>query len=87
MFFIWLLVSMFLPILFLAAAIGLGMLFVRNAEISHATIERVRQRNPASPYERYEPAPMMDANGQRSWESALDSEVQRVRRRSMGGYH
>jgi hypothetical protein len=87
MFLIWMLVSMVLPLAFLAFAMGLGMLFVRRAEISESTIDRVRRKNPISPYERYEPAPMTDAKGNRSWESALESEVQRIRRRSMGGYH
>jgi hypothetical protein len=87
MFFFWLLVSMLLPFAFLAFAMGLGMLFIRNAEISQSTIDRVRRKNPVSPFERYEPAPMTDAKGNRSWESALESETQRIRRRSMGGFH
>ena len=87
MFVIWMLVSMALPLVFLGFAIGFGMLLVRNAEISHTTIDRVRRRNPISPYERYEPGHMMDVHGRRSWESASESEVQKVRRRSMGGYH
>ena len=87
MFVIWMFVSMMLPVAFFAIAIGLGMLFVRNAEISQATIDRVRRKNPISPFERYEPAPMTDAKGNRSWESALESESQRIRRRSMGGFH
>ena len=87
MFVIWMFVSMMLPVAFFALAMGLGMLFVRNAEISQATIDRVRRKNPISPFERYEPAPMTDAKGNRSWESALESESQRIRRRSMGGFH
>ena len=87
MFVIWMFVSMMLPVAFFAIAMGLGMLFVRNAEISQATIDRVRRKNPISPFERYEPTPMTDAKGNRSWESALESESQRIRRRSMGGFH
>lgn len=87
MFVFWMFVSMMLPFAFLAAMIGVGMLFMRNAELSQATIDRVRRKNPISPYERYEPAPMLDAKGNRSWESALESEAQRIRRRSMGGFH
>lgn len=87
MFVVWMLVSMMLPFAFLAVAMGIAMLLIRNAEISQATIERVRRKNPISPFERYEPAPMMDANGNRSWESAAESAVQRLRRRSMGGFH
>ena len=87
MFVFWMFVSMMLPFAFLATMIGVGMLFMRNAELSQATIDRVRRKNPISPYERYEPAPMLDAKGNRSWESALESEAQRIRRRSMGGFH
>ena len=87
MFVFWMLFSMVLPLGVLALAIGLGMLFIRNAEISTSTIDRVRRKNPISPYERYEPAPMLDVKGNRSWESALESESQRIRRRSMGGFH
>lgn len=87
MFVFWMLVSMMLPIAFFALVVSVAMLLVRNLEISHATIERVRRKNPISPYERYEPAPMLDSRGNRSWESALESEAQRVRRRSMGGFH
>jgi hypothetical protein len=87
MFVVWMFVSMLLPLAFLALATGLGMLFIRNAEISQSTVDRVRRQNPISPYERYEPAPMHDARGNRSWESALESASQRIRRRSMGGYH
>jgi hypothetical protein len=87
MFLFWMFVSMMLPVAFLGFAIGLGMLFIRNAEISESTIDRVRRKNPVSPFEKYEPAPMTDARGNRSWESALESEAQRIRRRSMGGFH
>ena len=87
MFVFWMFVSMLLPVLFGLAALGLGMLWIRHAEISDATIDRVKRKNPISPYERYEPAPMTDARGNRSWESALESETQRIRRRSMGGFH
>ena len=87
MFVVWMLVSMILPLAFLAFAMGLGMLFIRNAEVSQSTIEQVRRKNPVSPYEKYEPAPMTDSRGNRSWESALESEAQRIRRRSMGGFH
>jgi hypothetical protein len=80
-------VSMVLPLAFMGLAVGVGMLFVRNAEISPSTIDRVRRKNPISPYERYEPAPMLDSKGNRSWESALESEAQKIRRRSMGGFH
>ena len=85
MFLVWMFVSMLLPLVFLGFAMGLGMLFIRRAEVSPSTIDWVRRKNPISPYERYEPAPMTDAKGNRSWESALESEVQRIRRRSMGG--
>jgi hypothetical protein len=85
MFLVWMFVSMLLPLAFLGFAMALGMLFIRRAEVSPSTIDRVRRKNPISPYERYEPAPMTDAKGNRSWESALESEVQRIRRRSMGG--
>jgi hypothetical protein len=87
MFVFWMLVSMMLPIAFFALVVSVAMLFMRNVEVSHATIERVRRKNPISPYERYEPAPMLDSRGNRSWESALESEAQRIRRRSMGGFH
>ena len=87
MFVVWMFVSMILPLAFLALAMGAGMLFIRHAEISPSTIDRVRRKNPISPYERYEPAPMLDAKGNRSWESAMESEAQRIRRRSMGGFH
>ena len=86
MFVVWMFVSMMLPLAFLAFAMGIGMLFIRKTEISESTIDRVRRKNPISPYERYEPAPMTDARGNRSWESALESEAQRIRRRSMGGF-
>jgi hypothetical protein len=86
MFLFWMFVSMMLPLVFLAFMIGLGMLFIRNAEISTSTIDRVRRKNPISPFEKYEPAPMTDSRGNRTWESALESEVQRLRRRSMGGF-
>ncbi len=87
MFAFWMFVSMMLPVAFLATVICLAMLLMRNVEVSAATIDRARRKNPVSPYERYEPAPMLDAKGNRSWESALESEAQRLRRRSMGGYH
>ena len=87
MFAVWMLVSMMLPLVFFAVVLGLATLVVRNLEVSHATIERVRRKNPISPYERYEPAPMLDSKGNRTWESALESEAQRLRRRSMGGFH
>ena len=58
MFLVWMLVSMLLPMAFLVFAMGLGILFVRKAEISEVTLDRVRRKNPISPYERYEPAPM-----------------------------
>jgi hypothetical protein len=79
-------VSMMLPLAFMAAVFAVSMLLMRNVEVSHSTIDRVRRKNPISPYERYEPGPMLDAKGNRSWESALESEVQRIRRRSMGGF-
>jgi hypothetical protein len=87
MFFFWMALSMAMPLMFMALMIGLGLLFVRNAEIDHKTLERVRRRNPVSPFERYEPAPMLDSNGRRSWESAVEAEAQRIRRRSIGGFH
>jgi hypothetical protein len=80
-------ISMMLPVAFFVVAVSVAMLLVRNLEVSQSTIERVRRRNPISPYERYEPAPMTDAKGNRSWESAAESESQRIRRRSMGGFH
>lgn len=87
MFVFWMFVSMMLPLAFMAIVIWIAVLFIGNVEISKSTIDRVRRNNPSSPYERYEPAPMHDARGNRSWESALESEAQRIRRRSMGGYH
>ena len=87
MFVVWMFLSMMLPLAFFATVVGVAALLMRNIEVSHATIERVRRKNPISPYERYEPAPMLDSRGNRSWESALESEAQRVRRRSMGGFH
>jgi hypothetical protein len=87
MFVVWMLVSMMLPMAFLVMAMGIGMLFMRKAEVSQSTVERVRRKNPVSPFERYEPAPMTDAKGNRSWESASDAAAQKLRRRSMGGFH
>lgn len=87
MFVVWMLVSMILPVAFFAFAMGIAMLWVRHTEISPTTIDRVRRKNPISPFEKYEPAPMTDAKGNQSWESALEAETQRIRRRSMGGFH
>ena len=87
MFLIWMFVSMMLPVAFLVVVLGVGALVMRNAEISPTTIDRVRRRNPISPFERYEPAPMTDAKGNRSWESAVESRAQKLGRRNMGGFH
>lgn len=87
MFVFWMFVSMLLPVAFMALVIWIAVIFIGNIEISRSTIDQVRRKNPISPYERYEPAPMHDARGNRSWESALESETQRIRRRTMGGYH
>ncbi len=87
MFLVWMFVSMMLPVAFMVLVMGLGVLCMRNAEISPATIDRARRKNPASPFDRYEPAPMTDAKGNRSWESAVEHASQKLRRRSMGGFH
>ena len=87
MFVFWMFVSMMLPVAFLAASIGVAMLLMRHIEISPSTIDRVRRKNPVSPYERYEPGPMLDSRGNRTWESAVESQSQKLRRRSMGGFH
>ena len=87
MFLFWMVVSMMLPVAFFALVVCIAILLIGNIEVSQATIERVRRNNPVSPYERYEPPPMTDSKGNRSWESRLESETQRLRRRSMGGYH
>jgi hypothetical protein len=77
---------MMLPVAFLVLVMGIGVLIVGNVEISPSTIERVRRQNPISPFERYEPAPMTDAKGNPSWESAVESKAQKLTRRSLGGF-
>ena len=87
MFLFWMFVSMMLPVAFCVTLMSFAMLLMRNTEINPATLDRVRRKNPVSPFERYEPAPMTDAKGNRTWESASDAASQKLRRRSMGGFH
>ena len=73
--------SVALPFLFFGFW-GVVMALFMHRAVKPETIERVRRRNPVSPYERHDPA--LHRRSNRGWESSFDSEVQRLRRKSLG---
>lgn len=76
--------SLSLPFMFFGLFGAMIALFIRRASLDPATVERIRQKNPESPYEKHDPSRSTGGRKNRSWESEFDSEVQRLRRKSLG---
>jgi hypothetical protein len=75
------LLSLTLPFLFCGFVGGIFAMFMRHA-VSPATIERVQRKNAAKDF--LHPEHQRDAVKPHHWESHLDAEIQRLKRKSLG---
>lgn len=84
MFWLDLFLSLMLPFVFLGTAMAVATVVLHRATLDAGTIERIKRKNPVLPHERHEAPRLMQSRRNRGWESAFDSEVQRLRRKSLG---